>query len=246
MARQLQGIRSRLEAACQRIAATEAALCQDAATALVAAHQAHCAARQAVQLASATLFSGEPLPDVGSDVWRSLWQAARAYSEQSAYPGQPYPVTRDDARCVLCQQPLGEDAAARLQRFDEFIKDESERLAAEAAERCREKLEAVQAASWSRDEIVQFVALIRDDLGDEALAEEVRGALVQFLWRGRALVRRHKDEALPAWPALGAAPLERMRQCMAELGRRATALLADQEKLRSAKRCAPTMMSPRP
>ena len=72
MARQLQGIRSRLEAACQRIAATEAALCQDAATALVAAHQAHCAARQAVQSASATPFSGEPLPDVGSDVWRKL------------------------------------------------------------------------------------------------------------------------------------------------------------------------------
>ena len=29
----------------------------------------------------------------------------------AAYPEQPFPVTGPDAHCVLCQQPLGEEAA---------------------------------------------------------------------------------------------------------------------------------------
>src|SRR5690606_30418490 len=69
-------------------------------------------ASEAAKVASAELDG------VGSDTWRSLWEAARAYS-QTAYPGQQYPVT-DDARCVLCHQELGQQAKERLQDFEAF------------------------------------------------------------------------------------------------------------------------------
>jgi len=72
------------------------------------------------------------LDGVGSDTWRSLWEAARAYS-QTAYPDQQYPVT-DDALCVLCHQELGHQAKERLQEFEAFVQGhlESEAKTAEA------------------------------------------------------------------------------------------------------------------
>lgn len=71
------------------------------------------------------------LDGVGSETWRALWDAARAYS-QVAYPGKTYPVT-DAARCVLCQQELQLDAQKRLHDFDDFVrrKVEMDAVAAE-------------------------------------------------------------------------------------------------------------------
>jgi energy-coupling factor transporter ATP-binding protein EcfA2 len=68
----------------------------------------------AAQLAASEAFNKEPLPQAGSEVWKTLWEAARAFSTQEAYPALPFPNTGDDAACVLCQQPLSTDAATRL------------------------------------------------------------------------------------------------------------------------------------
>ena len=88
-------------------------------------YTAYQAAKQAAQAASNALFSKEPLPDVGTEVWRTLWESARAYSQAFAYPQQKFPFTTDGARCVLCQQLLDEQAASRLISFESFIRDES-------------------------------------------------------------------------------------------------------------------------
>jgi len=60
--------------------------------------------------------------------------AARAYSREAAYPEQPFPVTGSGAHCVLCQQPLGEEAARRLTSFEAFVQDESKRREQDAAD----------------------------------------------------------------------------------------------------------------
>ena len=49
------------------------------------------AASEAARIASHSLFREAPLPGVGSDAWRRLWEAARAYSDQVAYPGRTFP-----------------------------------------------------------------------------------------------------------------------------------------------------------
>ena len=65
----------------------------------------------------------EPLPGVAStDQWEILYKAAKQYSEEIAYPGESFPKT-DDAVCVLCQQPLDEDAVVRFGRFKKFMED---------------------------------------------------------------------------------------------------------------------------
>jgi energy-coupling factor transporter ATP-binding protein EcfA2 len=84
------------------------------------------AAREAAQLAAGELFTDEPLEGVGSESWRALWEAARDYSVKEAYVGLDYPVVAMDdgkAACVMCQQPLQPDAAARMQRFQKYMDD---------------------------------------------------------------------------------------------------------------------------
>jgi len=81
------------------------------------------------------------LDGFGTDTWRALWEAARAYS-QTAYPERPYPVT-DDARCVLCHQELGEQAQQRLQEFEGFVQGKLETDAKAAEEAYRQALGAM-------------------------------------------------------------------------------------------------------
>ena len=67
------------------------------------------------------------LPGTGSNDWSEMWEAGRRFSENSAYPAMPFPVTEDDARCVLCQQHLEPDATKRLLRFEAFVTSTAER-----------------------------------------------------------------------------------------------------------------------
>jgi len=72
------------------------------------------------------------LTGIGSETWRALWKAARAYSIGEAYKENPFPNVSEDARCVLCQQPIKADARARLEHFETFVKGELESAAATA------------------------------------------------------------------------------------------------------------------
>jgi len=88
----------------------------------------------AARVASERNFDAEPLDGVASATWRALWQAARQYSLAEAYHDHEFPAVDEGALCVLCQQPLTRDGAARLTRFEDFITDTTSRDA-DAAER---------------------------------------------------------------------------------------------------------------
>lgn len=66
---------------------------------------------------------GEPLPGVGDDEWRLLYQAAEDYSTKIAYKDLDFPFTGPDSICVLCMQPLSQDAKERFHRFKSFMED---------------------------------------------------------------------------------------------------------------------------
>ncbi|MDA2931239.1 hypothetical protein MYX84_15055 [Acidobacteria bacterium AH-259-O06] len=71
-------------------------------------------------------FESEPLPGVGTSPWKELWESARRFSEAHAYPDEPFPVVVEDAKCVLCHQPLEEEARVRFSRFEHFVKDDTQ------------------------------------------------------------------------------------------------------------------------
>ena len=71
-------------------------------------------------------FESEPLHGVGTSSWKALWETAKRFSEEHAYPSQLFPVVGGESRCVLCQQTLGEEGHGRLLRFDHFVKSDIE------------------------------------------------------------------------------------------------------------------------
>jgi len=82
---------------------------------------------------AAKALKSTSLECVGSETWRALWEAARRYSEEHAYPSTIFPNTADGAKCVLCQQPLLAEAQERLTEFELYVKGSLE-TAAVAAE----------------------------------------------------------------------------------------------------------------
>jgi energy-coupling factor transporter ATP-binding protein EcfA2 len=106
-------------------------------------------ARKLAGLDSSKLFKDEPLPGIGSESWRQLWQAARDFSVVEAYAGQPFPFVsteETEAACVLCLQPLGTEASSRLERFEVFVSGKIATAADEAEARVKVLLEAIPAA----------------------------------------------------------------------------------------------------
>ena len=74
------------------------------------------------ETAATQVFSNSNLEGIGTDIWKSLWQKAREFSEKYAYTNIPFPSTSENAICVLCHQPLSEHAKQRLCSFENFVK----------------------------------------------------------------------------------------------------------------------------
>jgi len=77
--------------------------------------------RQAATAYATAFLDGLPLKGVGDPVWRTLWDAAKAYSTGLAYGDHPFPHVGDEACCVLCQQTLRDDGKARLASFENYL-----------------------------------------------------------------------------------------------------------------------------
>lgn len=83
-------------------------------------------AKAAAELAAKQFKESENLlPGTGGDAWRELFDAARKFAVES-HPDKLFPELGEDTLCPLCQQPLAE-GAARLLRFEAFIKQEAEK-----------------------------------------------------------------------------------------------------------------------
>lgn len=119
-------------------------------------------AKQAAILAGQN-FINTPglLPGTGGEVWKALFDAARAFTVES-HPGKTFPNLGPESACPLCQKPLGLDGDARLKAFEAFYQQ-----AAEKAEKAARKL-AVDA--YRAIEQAQLDLQI-----DDTLAKELEG-----------------------------------------------------------------------
>jgi len=153
--------------------------------------------RRAATDAAKLVFANAPVNGVGSETWMLLWEQARAYSEVEAYPSVTFPNIETDAACVLCQQPLAEDAKARYKSFESFVTG---------------NLEAAAKAAEARvAQLIKDLDTVPDKKSVEQLAElagitevEVIGAVVdqfeKLAKRRQALVDDVKRELIPALP----------------------------------------------
>ncbi len=94
---------------------------------LIEAKKQYSLKKIAAEAAANDVFSEAKLEGIGSDVWIELWEVARKYSEDLAYKRQKFPVVENDSVCVLCHQPLTEEAKQRFLSFESYIKGETQK-----------------------------------------------------------------------------------------------------------------------
>jgi len=102
------------------VEALETALSETRAKEIEQKYLALQTAKETNELAAQKSFSDLPLGAVGSKAWQDLFRYAREYAGQGD-PDHEFPYTGEEARCVLCQQPLDEEAKQRFVRFDNFV-----------------------------------------------------------------------------------------------------------------------------
>ena len=108
---------------------------------LVAAQKRAAETREAAKAAAAVLSTETAVPNMGSETWRQMLRYAREFAEQ-AYPALDPPQIATAATCVLCHQPLQEQARIRLAAFNEYI----EGRANADAEQARSQFEEIARA----------------------------------------------------------------------------------------------------
>lgn len=86
----------------------------------------------------------EPLPGVYKNEWQELYKAAEEYSVNFAYEGKEFPQTGEGDLCVLCMQPLSEEAKNRFQRFRAFMKQTTKQKVQTAEQQLKETLKDME------------------------------------------------------------------------------------------------------
>jgi energy-coupling factor transporter ATP-binding protein EcfA2 len=134
-------------------------------------------------------FESEPLPGVGSPLWKELWEAARRFSKQHAYPAQEFPFLGEECRCSLCQQPLEAPARDRLVRFEEFVRNDTQIRLQDAKRTYEQAIVVLRGLAVTPDVIATNLKDLEDANGDvvaevrevfskyEAASEQLRAAL---------------------------------------------------------------------
>ena len=187
--RQLTLRGGRVQALARHIKDVEAALSAEALDAVFHARaELRRKGEEARRLREVTFRAGM-LAGTGSEAWTALWEHARRFSHDLAYPGQPFPVVENGAQCVLCQQDLDHAARHRLQQFEAFVASTTEqelRQARGSFERLRKAFTDLQVATESTDETLAEIRIEHEEVFDAIaaalrIAEERRKAIVLAL-----------------------------------------------------------------
>lgn len=226
-ARKLSALQTQLENHVARLAKLDAAISEDEAQNLRALAIDYTTKNQAALVAGAALFQNEPLPHVGSEVWQTLWESARAFSVNEAYPDHDFPVTHPGSVCVLCQQSLTPEASDRLRRFEHFVQDDSQQRAEVALSTYEEALEDFDGAAMSQSNAADLLVVIRDELRMDELAKALRRYVSTGKWRHRQIRRKHADANQPLDAPKVVLPKEALEDQIQAIATRAATLNAD-------------------
>ena len=126
LARQLTLRAGRVQTLARHIKDVEAALSVEAVDAVFEARADIRSKSEAAERLRLASFPSGVLTGTGKESWTVLWESARKFSEELAYPGQTFPVVENGAHCVLCQQDLDHAARHRLQQFEQFVTSTTE------------------------------------------------------------------------------------------------------------------------
>lgn len=197
LTRQLTLRAGRVQTLSQHLADVEAALgTQSLTDVLDARTKGRRKGEEAKRLREATFPAGL-LDGTGTEEWVALWEAARLFSLERAYPGQHFPVVQGSAHCVLCQQGIDHETAQRLQQFEAFVASSAEselRQMREAFSRARRAFVDLKTMTNGIDETLKEISIEHEEV-----ARNVRAALIANESRRSSIVSSLvEDKDVPA------------------------------------------------
>ena len=201
------------EALAAHLESIENTISPAAANRILALKQTAMELRASADEVSSNSFANEPLPGVGSQTWRAMWEAAERYAQAEAYPDRDFPATEDDDVCVLCQQPLAQDAQARLRRFHSYVHDSVQQQAKDAERRYSAAVDQLKKFDVTTPSVLSWLAHFADnnDLSKDALTT----ALDVAVTAKERILKRLQDNTDESWVELASVDISIVRSLAA-------------------------------
>jgi hypothetical protein len=216
-----EGIKQQVEKVIAEADRVIALIGRERITKLVASRSKAADLRDAAKVVASGLLAGAPLPNIGGETWLQMLQYARQFAAET-YPDATLPQIATADICVLCQQPLEDEARERLTRFDTYIVGQAN----EEAERAKAEFQEI--ARSLRDQKIWPDAEIRTSLANFAEGSDARATLAGEIvglfsaYRARHVlvcdaINTKQYEAFDSLSALVTAPVEALRTELAAL-----------------------------
>jgi len=190
--RQLILREGRLQTLVRHLKEIEATLSAEAVAAVFNARtEGRSKSEEAKRLREATFPEGM-LAGTGSEPWKTLWESARQFSQELAYPDEAFPFVEDGAHCVLCQQDLEHAAAHRLKQFEAFVASTTERELQRIRENFARLRKAFVELRTTTEAVDETLKEIRID--HESVADAIATALAASESRRRAVIAALADD----------------------------------------------------
>ncbi|MCC7356240.1 MAG: hypothetical protein IT410_01320 [Candidatus Doudnabacteria bacterium] len=122
-AKSINSQNNRFKSLSSRLARIEPVLTESSIAKLSELHKDFHDKNTAALTSSASQFEKEELKGVGGESWKLMWEAARQYSVEHAYPEKLFPVTEPSSKCVLCHQDINLETKTKLERFEQYVAD---------------------------------------------------------------------------------------------------------------------------
>jgi len=205
----LSAVAKDAEALAAHLESIENTLSPTAADRILTLKQRAIELRASADEVSSNSFADEPLPGVGSQSWRAMWEAAERYAQAEAYPDRDFPATEDDDVCVLCQQPLAQDAQARLRRFRDYVRNTVQQQAKDAERRYSAAVDQLKKFDVTTPSVLSWLAHFADnnDLSKDALTT----ALDVAVTAKERILKRLQDNTDESWMELASVDISIVR-----------------------------------
>ena len=201
------------EALAAHLESIENTISPAAANRILALKQTAMELRASADEVSSNSFANEPLPGVGSQTWRAMWEAAERYAQAEAYPDRDFPATEDDDVCVLCQQPLAQDAQARLRRFHSYVHDSVQQQAKDAERRYSAAVDQLKKFDVTTPSVLSWLAHFADN--NDLSKDTLTAALDVAVTAKERILKRLQDNTDESWVELASVNISIVRSLAA-------------------------------
>ena len=200
-AQRISNLKARLVQFRDTCVAIEDGLSESEALDLRIAIESLIASEKALAIISQESLMKEPLPGAGEAAWQKLYNAAKYYSIERAYPGQGFPVVETDSRCVLCMQPLQEGGKNRMLRFKSFMENTTKKEVETANDNLKKLNKSLE------EIIIPYTDAYKDVLDEiRTRAPQFADHLKEFFplanERAAAMIKAAKDKEVQPLPEL--------------------------------------------